>query len=84
LLMMIPVFLQQYINSWATYLRCHKQEPFLVNSVCAGIACCVSTFIFGKLYGLYGITIGYCTISVLFFPWGYWIYKTKKCEWHGK
>lgn len=83
LLMMIPVFLQQYINSWATYLRCHKQEPFLLNSICAGIACCLSTIIFGKLYGLYGITIGYCVIQCLFFPWGYWIYITKKREWHG-
>lgn len=84
MLMMIPVYLQQYINSWATYLRCHKKEPFLVNSICAGIACCLSTFILGNLYGLYGITVGYCTISVLFFPWGYWIYRTKKAEWHGK
>ena len=82
LLMMLPVFLQQYVSSWATYLRCHKQEPFLVNSICAGFACSLSTFIFGKLYGLYGITIGYCIIQCLFFPWGYWIYKTKKREWH--
>lgn len=84
ILMMLPVFLQQFVSSWATYLRCHKQEPFLLNSICAGIACCLSTLLFGKLYGLYGITIGYCTISILFFPWGYWIYKTKKAEWHGK
>lgn len=84
LLMILPVFLQQYVSSWATYLRCHKHEPFLVNSICAGIACCLSTLLFGKLHGLYGITIGYCTISILFFPWGYWIYKTKKHEWHGK
>lgn len=84
ILMMLPVFLQQFVTSWATYLRCHKQEPFLLNSICAGIACCLSTLLFGKLYGLYGITIGYCTISILFFPWGYWIYKTKKAEWHGK
>lgn len=84
ILMMIPVYLQQYVNSWATYLRCHKKEPFLINSICAGIACCLSTFLLGNLYGLYGITIGYCIISVLFFPWGYWIYKTKKIEWHGR
>ena len=84
ILMMLPVFLQQFVNSWATYLRCHKQEPFLLNSICADIACCLSTLLFGKLYGLYGLTIGYCIISILFFPWGYWIYKTKKAEWHGK
>lgn len=78
----MPMYLQQYTYSWATYLRCHKQEPFLVNSVVTGVASCISTFVFGKLYGLYGITIGYFAISLFVFPWGYWIYKTKKKEWH--
>jgi len=82
LLMSIPVLLQQYTYSWATYLRCHKQEPFLINSVCAGVANLLSTFILGNLFGLNGVTIGYCSLAVLFFPWGYWIFKTKKAEWH--
>lgn len=82
LLMMIPLFINQFVNSWATYLRCHKQEPFLINSICGGIACCLSTFILGNYWGLYGITIGYCCITLAFMPWGYWIYKTKKREWH--
>ena len=83
LLMMVPVYLQQYVNSWATYLRCHKKEPFLVNSVCSGLTSLFCTFIFGHLYGLYGVTISYFCIAVVFFPWGYWIFKTKKVEWHG-
>lgn len=83
LLMMIPVYLQQFVNSWATYLRCHKKEPFLVNSICAGILIGSSTFVFGHLYGLYGITISYCLLSVLFFPWGYYLYKSNKIKWHG-
>ena len=82
--LMIPLFINQFVNSWATYLRCHKQEPFLINSICGGIACCLSTFILGNYFGLYGITIGYCFITMAFMPWGYWIYKTKKTEWHGK
>lgn len=82
LLMMIPVFLNQYTSSWATYLRCHKREPFLVISVCGGLADGLSTFIFGKYFGLYGVTLGYCVLTILFFPWGFWIYKTKKKEWH--
>lgn len=84
LLMIIPVFLQQFINSWATYLRCHKKEPFLLNSVVAGVLCMASTLGFGNLLGLYGITIGYCAISVLMFPWGYWLYYSNKKKWHGK
>ncbi|WP_304154079.1 lipopolysaccharide biosynthesis protein [Phocaeicola plebeius] len=84
LLMMIPLFINQYVTSWATYLRCHKKEPFLVNSICAGIACCLSTFILGKYFGLYGVTGGYCFITITFLPWGYNIYKTKKNQWHEK
>lgn len=84
LLMMIPVFLQQYVNSWATYLRCHKQEPFLVNSLCGGVLSMLSTIGLGNYFGLYGVTIGYCAISILLFPWGYNIYRTKKREWHNE
>lgn len=84
LLMMIPVYLQQYINSWATYLRCHKKEPFLVNSICCGIVSCISTFVFGNMYGLYGVTIGYFTISVIFFPWGYYLFRTYRNKWHNE
>ena len=82
-LMTIPVIVNQFVTSWATYLRCHKQEPYLVLSVFMGILCCLSTLIFGKLYGLYGITIGYSALSLLVsLLWGYNIYKKKKKEWH--
>lgn len=83
-LMMIPVFINQFISSWATYLRCHKQEPFLIYSISAGIACCLSTLLLGKWFGVLGVTGGYCFITIALMPWGYWIYKTKKYEWHGK
>lgn len=82
LLMSIPVLLHQFINSWATYLRCHKKEPFLVYSVCNALACALSTVCLGNLYGLYGVAIGYCVISLFFFPWGHSIFVNKKKEWH--
>lgn len=81
--MMIPVFLQQFTNSWATYLRCHKKEPFLVNSIVNGMLCLSSTMVLGNLYGLYGVIIGYCTIQIVLFPWGYWLYYSNKKKWHG-
>lgn len=84
LFMTVPVFLQQFVNSWATYLRCHKKEPFLLNSICAGICMGTGTFVFGHMYGLYGVTISYCILSILFFPWGYYLYKSNKIKWHGK
>lgn len=84
-LMMIPLFLNQFINSWATYLRCHKQEPFLVNSIVIGLLCFVSTFVLGTKFGLYGITVGYCSITLFIaFPWAYKIYYNRKIEWHNE
>ena len=72
------------INCWATYLRCHKKEPLLLNSVVVGILCCISTVGLGNLYGLYGMTIGFSLLRVVSLTWIYTIYKNKKEEWHGK
>jgi O-antigen/teichoic acid export membrane protein len=81
-LMMIPIFLNQFVSSWATYLRCHKKEPFLINSIVGGVSCSLSTILLGKYFGLIGITSGYCLIAVSMFPWSYYIFKSKKKEWH--
>lgn len=84
LLLVIPVYLNQFIFSVATYLRCHKKEPFLVNSVVCGIFTMLSTLLLGREFGLYGICIGYCVLNVFIgFPWGIMIFFTKKKEWHG-
>lgn len=82
-LMMITVVINQYTSSWATYLRCHKQEPILYTSVVVAILCMLSTFGLGNLWGLYGITGGYCAIRMFVsLPWIHHIYVTKKMEWH--
>jgi len=82
LLMMIPIFLNQFVGSWATYLRCHKKEPFLIISIVGGILCALSTILLGKYSGVVGITSGYCFITASMFPWGYYIFKTKRRAWH--
>jgi O-antigen/teichoic acid export membrane protein len=81
-LMMVPVFLNQFIAAWATYLRCHKREPFLLISIAGGILCLLSTVILGSYFGVIGVTSGYCLITISLFPWGYYIFKTKRLEWH--
>ncbi len=82
ILMMIPEFANQFITAWATYLRCHKQEPFLVYSIVTGILCCISTLGIGRIWGLDGITTGYCFITLALMPWAYSIFKTKRDLWH--
>ena len=81
-LLTLCTFLNVIVNAWATYLRCHKKEPFLVNSITSGLLCLASTMILGKKFGLYGIIIGYTLVCIFMLPWGYWIFKTKKKEWH--
>lgn len=70
------------VNCWATYLRCHKKEPLMVNSVVMGILCCTSTLLFGKLYGLMGIVVGFAVLRLMSLIWIRSIYIKKKIEWH--
>ena len=81
-LMMLPVLLNHIVGAWATYLRCHKKEPFLINSVVGAILCSLSTVLLGKYYGVIGLTSGYCLISIGMFPWSFSIFKSKKSKWH--
>lgn len=72
------------INCWATYLRCHKKEPLLLNSVVVGVLCSASTLIMGNVYGVYGVTIGFAVLRLLSLLWINYIYRLKKVEWHEK
>lgn len=81
-LMAWSVFTMFPINCWATYLRCHKKEPLMVNSIVMGVLCCFSTIGFGNLYGLYGIVIGFALLRFVSLTWIYSIFKIKKKEWH--
>lgn len=83
-LLAVTIIFGVLVNAWATYLRCHKKEPWLLNSVCTGILTMLSTFGLGKYFGLYGVVGGYFSVQCLMFPWGVWIFKTKKKEWHGE
>lgn len=83
LVLCFVTIVNQLISCWATYLRCHKKEPFLVNSITIGILTALSTILLGKFFGLKGIVYGYGIISVLLaLPWAYFIFRKKKLEWH--
>lgn len=84
LFMMIPIILNLIVGSWATYLRCHKREPMLVQSVVMGILCSLSTFVLGNYFGVIGMTLGYMILSIIGFIWTYFIFTNKKKEWHNE
>lgn len=80
--MMCTILLNLIVSSWATYLRCHKKEPYLINSIVAGILSAISTILLGKHYGLIGISAGYLLLNIFMFPWAYKIFIDKKKLWH--
>lgn len=85
LLLTIPVIAQMVNDNFATYLRCHKKEPYLIKSICIGLLSIGYILTAGKLWGLIGICVGYCLIfTVVSLPWGYAIFVNKKRAWHGK
>lgn len=80
--MIIPIFLNHFIGSWATYMRCHKEEPMLIISLVMGLLCSISTLVLGNLFGVIGITSGYLILTIISFIWTFYIFETKKMEWH--
>ena len=49
----------------AGYLRAHKQEKFLVNSILTGVFMALSTYILGKKFGPIGMASGYLAVNVV-------------------
>lgn len=82
LLMMGALFLNQFVFSWATYLRCHKKEPYLFMSIITGILCMLSTVFLGKYFGVIGITLGYFFITACYVVWAYNLFIYNKKIWH--
>lgn len=80
--MEIAILANQYSNCWAVYLRCHKQEPLLVNSLVGAITCGISTIVLAKYTGVVGMTLGYCIIRIAIMYWTYIVYKNKRKKWH--
>lgn len=83
ILLCLTTFVNQLISALATYLRCHKKEPFLVFSIVMGLLTAISTLVFGKFYGVLGITMGYSFLTIfLSLIWALLIFKNKKALWH--
>ncbi len=78
----VSTFLNQMVFSWATYLRCHKKEPYLITSIVGALLIGTSTLTFGKLFGANGLIIGYVAIVVLMKFWEYKIFIQSKRMWH--
>lgn len=67
----------------ATYLRAHKQEKFLLNSVVGAALMGSSTFFLGKYYGAHGVVTGSLLIGLFFgLPFATYVFMKYRRLWH--
>lgn len=67
----------------ALYLRAHKQEKFLLNSVLGAVLVASSTWFLGRHFGAAGIVAGNLVISFLFgLPLGTYVFLKYRRLWH--
>jgi len=62
--LLISMCLNQVVNSWALYMRAHKQEKFLALSVAGAVCLTLSTYFLGRRYGALGMTCGQLVIGL--------------------
>jgi O-antigen/teichoic acid export membrane protein len=63
--LLISMTINQLVSSMALYLRAHKQEKFLVNSILGAICISLSAFFLGRRYGALGMTAGEFVIAII-------------------
>jgi O-antigen/teichoic acid export membrane protein len=64
-LLLAAVAVNIVIFSEALYLRAHKQEKFLLNSILTACFVGASTMVFGRIYGPLGIITGYLIVVIV-------------------
>lgn len=81
-LLMIYMITNVLVFAEAYYLRAHKQEVFLINSLVGAIVVMVCTLIFGKMYGAKGIVVSCCIANLLGLAWATQKFQKYRQLWH--
>jgi O-antigen/teichoic acid export membrane protein len=75
--------LNSAINGEALYLRAHKQEKFLLNSVLGALLVAPSTYFLGRSYGAFGMVAGSLALGLFMgLPLGTYTFLKYRRIWH--
>jgi hypothetical protein len=69
-------------NALAIYLRCHKQEPFLINSILCAILNLLVIYISIKFRNLNLLLFGFLIVMIIGLIYGIIIFINKRNNWH--
>jgi len=64
-MLLLTMIFNHVVICEAIYMRAHKQEKFLVNSIMGATFMLLSTYALGKRYGASGMVVGYLIITTL-------------------
>jgi O-antigen/teichoic acid export membrane protein len=82
-MLLLATSLNVIVFAEALYLRAHKQEKFLLNSVLGAILVGCSTYFLGRNYGALGIVSGSLVIGVILgLPLGTYTFVKYRKIWH--
>lgn len=80
-ILILSTILNYITIAQSSYLRAHKEEPFLFVSIASGFAIAISTFLMADKFGAQGLMLGYlaCT-AIIGLGWGTFIFINKRRE----
>ena len=81
-LLLVSAPINAVIFGEAYYLRAHKQEKFLLNSVVGAILVAVSTYVLGRVYGAAGIVVGNLCLNIFGLAWATAVFNKYRKLWH--
>jgi O-antigen/teichoic acid export membrane protein len=62
-MLLLTMICNHIVISEAIYMRAHKQEKFLVNSIMGALLMLISSYALGKHYGALGMVAGYLVVN---------------------
>lgn len=82
-LLLLTTVLNHVVSSEALYLRAHKREPLVLQTVVVAVILSFFTVLSTRMWGVGGVVIGYFLFGgVLSFIWATFTFIGKRREWH--
>jgi hypothetical protein len=82
-MLMLYMIANVVIFAEAYYLRAHKREVLLVNSLAGAVTITACTLIFGRYYGAKGIVVSCCLGNLIGVVWSTYKFQKYRRLWHG-
>ena len=81
-LLVLATVVNQVIFGQATYLRAHKQEPFMLLSLVNGLATGLLVAVLGCFFEAWGVSIAYALVQITMLVWASQVWRECRRKWH--